>query len=72
VDTIIKDAGVAAVADPGALATQTGPAAPNAATRPVLQAKGSCWYCEKGLDSVRRFCCRECADAFAEEAGFIR
>jgi hypothetical protein len=40
--------------------------------KPVLQPKGSCWYCEKPLDSVRRFCCRGCADAFAEESAFIR
>jgi len=41
-----------------------------ARTRQSLPAKGSCWYCEKPLDSVRRFCGKECADAFDEEAEF--
>jgi hypothetical protein len=35
--------------------------------RQSLPPKGSCWYCEKTLDSVRRFCGKECADAFDEE-----
>ena len=38
--------------------------------RQSLPPKGSCWYCEKPLDSVRRFCGKECADGFDEEAGF--
>lgn len=38
--------------------------------RQGLPAKGSCWYCEKPLDSVRRFCGKECADAYDEEAEF--
>ncbi|GAB3369514.1 hypothetical protein [Massilia agri] len=37
-----------------------------------LPAKGSCWYCEKPLDSVRRFCGKGCADSFDEEAEFTR
>lgn len=41
-------------------------------TRRSLPAKGSCWYCEKPLDSVRRFCGKSCADAFDEEAEFTR
>jgi len=41
-------------------------------TRQSLPPKGSCWYCEKPLDSVRRFCGKECADGFDEEAGFTR
>ena len=41
-----------------------------ARTRQSLPAKGSCWYCDKPLDSVRRFCGKECADAFEEEAEF--
>ena len=41
-------------------------------TRASLPAKGSCWYCEKPLDSVRRFCGKPCADAFDEEAEFTR
>ncbi len=39
-------------------------------TRQSLPPKGSCWYCEKPLDAVRRFCGKECADAFDEEAHF--
>ena len=38
--------------------------------RQSLPAKGSCWYCDKSLDSVRRFCGKECADAFDEEAAY--
>lgn len=41
-------------------------------TRLSLPAKGSCWYCEKPLDSVRRFCGKPCADSFDEEAEFTR
>ena len=37
-----------------------------------LPAKGSCWYCEKPLDSVRRFCGKTCADSFDEEAEYTR
>jgi hypothetical protein len=37
-----------------------------------LPAKGSCWYCEKPLDSVRRFCGKECAGSFDEEAEYTR
>lgn len=40
--------------------------------RQALPAKGSCWYCEKPLDSVRRFCGKECADSFDEEAEYTR
>ena len=39
-------------------------------TRQSLPAKGSCWYCDKTLDSVRTFCGKECADAFDEEAAY--
>jgi len=45
---------------------------PAAPTRASLPAKGSCWYCEKPLDSVRRFCGKLCAEGFDEEAGFAR
>jgi hypothetical protein len=38
--------------------------------RHSLQPKGSCWYCDKPVDNVRRFCGKECADAFDEEAEF--
>jgi predicted amidophosphoribosyltransferase len=41
-----------------------------ARARQSLPAKGACWYCDKPLDSVRRFCGKECADAFDEEAEF--
>lgn len=40
--------------------------------RANLPPKGSCWYCEKPLDSVRRFCGKPCANSFDEEAGFTR
>lgn len=40
--------------------------------RQALPAKGACWYCEKPLDSVKRFCGKGCADAFDEEAEFSR
>jgi hypothetical protein len=43
-------------------------AVPAAPARASLPPKGSCWYCEKPLDSVKRFCGKACADAFAEEA----
>ena len=43
-----------------------------AAVRQALPAKGSCWYCEKPLDSVRRFCGKNCADSFDEEAEYTR
>jgi hypothetical protein len=39
-------------------------------TRQSLPAKGSCWYCDKPLDSVRKFCGKECADAFDEEQAY--
>ncbi len=48
-------------------------AAPGAArARKTLPPKGSCWYCEKPLDSVKRFCGKDCADAFDEEAEYTR
>jgi hypothetical protein len=40
--------------------------------RQALPPKGSCWYCEKPLDSVKRFCGKACADAFDEEAEYTR
>jgi hypothetical protein len=45
---------------------------PGMPARASLPAKGSCWYCEKPLDSVRRFCGKGCADSFDEEAEFTR
>lgn len=59
----LQDKEAAADAPPNAVVAQ-------ARTRQSLPAKGSCWYCEKPLDSVRRFCGKECADAFDEEAEF--
>lgn len=44
----------------------------SARTRHLLPPKGSCWYCEKPLDRVRRFCGKACADAFDEEDAFDR
>ncbi|MET3134477.1 hypothetical protein AAKU55_004777 [Oxalobacteraceae bacterium GrIS 1.11] len=41
-------------------------------SRQVLPPKGSCWYCEKPLDSVRRFCGKACSTGFDEEAEFSR
>jgi hypothetical protein len=49
-----------------ALAASVPPARP----RHNLPPKGSCWYCEKPLDNVRRFCGKECADGFDDEAAF--
>jgi len=56
----------AAGTDAGAELTSVPPAQP----RRSLPAKGSCWYCEKPLDNVRRFCGKECADGFDDEAAF--
>ena len=36
----------------------------------VLPPKGACWYCDKPLDAVRRFCCKSCGVAYAEEAQY--
>jgi predicted nucleic acid-binding Zn ribbon protein len=47
-------------------------ARPPVQTRQMLPPKGSCWYCEKPLDNVRRFCDKECADAFDEEKEYTR
>lgn len=55
-----------------ARADADGAAASAVAARQALPPKGACWYCDKPLDSVRRFCSKGCADAFDEESGFIR
>lgn len=47
-------------------------ASPPVRTRQTLPPKGACWYCDKPLDSVRRFCGKECADSFDEEAEYTR
>jgi hypothetical protein len=36
--------------------------------RQALPPKGACWYCDRPLDSVRRFCGKDCAEAYDEEA----
>lgn len=43
-----------------------------ARVRQALPPKGACWYCDKPLDNVRRFCGKECADAFDEEKEYTR
>ena len=59
----------ALAAEPVLAAVAVSPVMP---ARASLPAKGSCWYCEKPLDSVRRFCGKGCADSFDEEAEFTR
>ncbi|MGK5063876.1 hypothetical protein [Janthinobacterium sp. LB3P112] len=36
----------------------------------TLPPKGACWYCDKPLDAVRRFCGKSCGMAYAEEAQY--
>jgi predicted amidophosphoribosyltransferase len=43
-----------------------------ARTRQTLPPKGACWYCDKPLDNVRRFCDKECAEAFDEDQEYTR
>jgi hypothetical protein len=43
-----------------------------ARARQSLPPKGACWYCDKPLDNVKRFCNKDCADAFDEEAEYTR
>lgn len=33
----------------------------------TLQPKGSCWYCDQPVDSIRRFCSSNCRDDYLEE-----
>jgi len=33
----------------------------------TLPAKGACWYCDKPVDNVRRFCSLSCRDDYFEE-----
>jgi hypothetical protein len=40
--------------------------------RQMLPPKGACWYCDRPLDNVRRFCGKDCAAAFEEEAQYTR
>jgi hypothetical protein len=48
------------------------PASVQLRARQALPPKGACWYCDKPLDNVRRFCDKECADAFDEEKEYTR
>lgn len=57
--------------DDAAGAAAPEPVAP-ARARHLLPPKGSCWYCEKPLDRVRRFCGKVCAESFDEEDAFNR
>nr|WP_315254433.1 hypothetical protein [uncultured Duganella sp.] len=59
-------------ADDGAVRPPSISTSPPARTRQMLPPKGACWYCEKPLDNVRRFCDKECADAFDEEKEYTR
>lgn len=63
----LPDDGPAGMPPPAASAP-----APAVRSRQMLPPKGSCWYCEKPLDNVRRFCDKECADAFDEEKEYTR
>ena len=54
------------------VAASIGTGAAPVPARLSLPPKGSCWYCEKPLDSVRRFCGKSCSDSFDEEAEFTR
>ena len=37
-----------------------------------LPPKGTCWYCDNGVDNVRRFCSPTCRnDYLEEEAGYF-
>lgn len=58
--------------DNNATVEPIGAAARGVPSRQSLPAKGTCWYCEKPLDAVRRFCGKSCADAFDEEAEYTR
>lgn len=58
--------------EPIAAAMSAAPATTPAPARLSLPPKGACWYCDKPLDSVRRFCGKSCADSFDEEAEYTR
>lgn len=62
----------ATTAPSSAPAPAAAPVLTAAQVRQALPPKGACWYCDRSLDSVRRFCGKSCADAFDEESGFIR
>jgi hypothetical protein len=58
--------------EPIAAAMSATPTPTPAPARLSLPPKGACWYCDKPLDSVRRFCGKSCADSFDEEAEYTR
>lgn len=63
---------MSASVEPIAAAMSATPAPTPAPARLSLPPKGACWYCDKPLDSVRRFCGKSCADSFDEEAEYTR
>lgn len=65
-DSVIGVMNDGAASDAPATAVQARP------SRVSLPPKGSCWYCDKPVDSVRRFCGKDCTDAFDEEAEYTR
>lgn len=56
----------------GILDDEGGRAAAPVPARRALPPKGACWYCDRPLDNVRRFCGKDCADSFEEEAEYTR
>lgn len=35
----------------------------------ALQPKGTCWYCDRQVDNIRRFCSASCRHNYFEEEG---
>lgn len=35
----------------------------------ALQPKGTCWYCDRPVDNVKRFCSASCRHEYFEEEG---
>ena len=68
----VADDGAGASASASSPATAVTAATMTARARQALPPKGACWYCDRPLDNVRRFCDKECADAFDEEKEFTR
>ena len=46
------------------------PLSPADVSRRLLAPKGSCYYCEKPVGEIRRFCGKACAEAYEEEKEF--
>lgn len=63
---------LAAAAAAAVAIAMTAPVRAPIPTRASLPPKGACWYCDKPVDSVRRFCGKPCADSFDEEAEYTR